>query len=484
MRYSVPVNAASEVPALVAAGASELYCGYMDEWWTRRYGDHDSASRRQGAANINTMDELRATVEVAHDLGIPLHLALNARYTEPMLDHLEELCAQFEEWGGTGVILCDLGLMWRLRTRTKLVKTLSILAVAQNAQTIRAYTRLGTTRMVLPRFMGPAEAASLLAKVPDMEAASMAFFDKCPWVDGYCRHRHGVSYLTRDAEPYDTAPPLYTFDTTYRTHACLGNVCDYLVPYPCAACQLDAFEDAGVGTAKLGGRGRPLNERLRALRFLQTARQLPDDEDRSILYRSTFRQTCHCYYGPHAQPRDSIEPLETPKSDKGRRYVGSETDYSMFFSALESLCCSNGQERLATEPITLLVPPLADHELHALINALPTIALNAAPKIRIVVNDLGTLVSLSHELKTLEQDKAVLPTLALGTLLARTDDPREVAHFLSPSQNPSRPIYDHDGHPRTLTWAPPPQTLVEHWQHPSATEPSAQKALVWLLTKE
>ena len=481
MRYSVPVNAASEVSALAAAGASELYCGYMDAWWAERYGDHDSVSRRQGAANIRTPNELKTTIEAAQRAGIPLHLALNTRYTEPMLDYLEELCACFEQWGGTGVILSDLGLMWRLRNRDGLTKTLSILAVAQNTKTVRAYARLGIARVVLPRFMEPFDAESLLLETPNIEAASMVFFDKCPWVDGYCRHRHGVSYPKREDPGDDTAPPLFTFDTNYETHACLGSACGYLVPHPCAACQLNALEDAGVHTAKLGGRGRPLEERLRALRFLRAAQQLESDERRRDLYRHTFGHECSCYFGPNTQSRSAIEPVDLPRTNESRRLLGSQTSTQEFLRALKGLCEGRAMlESGSAASLTLLVPPLSDAEQHMLAEVLPQVVAHLPSHAHIAVNDLGTLTLLSHMLRALGQDSDALPTLTLGTLLARTDDPHEVARFLSPERNPNRAILDLSGNPRTLTWARPPQTLVEHWKRPSNTEPSARQALLWL----
>ena len=180
MKYVVPVNAVSEVPYLVDAGAAELYCGYQDAWWVERYGDHDSATRRQGAANLNTREELSQMADAARCKGAPLYLALNSRYTEPQLDYLVDLCKDFERMGGTGVIASDLGLLWRLKGNTGLTRCLSLLAVAQNTSTLHAYRELGVTRVVLPRFVGPQEAARLLRACGGIEAEVMAFFDKCP----------------------------------------------------------------------------------------------------------------------------------------------------------------------------------------------------------------------------------------------------------------------------------------------------------------
>ena len=471
MRYAVPVNAADEVPALVDAGAGEFYVGYQDAWWVQRYGDHDSASRRQGRANLSTRTELQAVVRAAEARDVPVWLALNSRYTEPQLDCLCELAADFEAMGGTGVIASDLGLLWRLRGWSGLARCLSILAVAQNAATLRAFSQLGASRVVLPRFVSPRDAGELLRAVPGMEGESMAFFDKCPWVDGYCRHRHGVTYAPREeVGGVDDAPRLYFFFFFFQTHACLGKACTYLEPYPCAACYLQEFEQAGVGVAKLGGRGRPLDERLRALWFLREAYGLRDDSERQALYRRTFGQECACYYGRAMQNRRAIEPVEDPEELVGSCALGSQTDYGAYDRALDQLCRGAGGEAGA---IALRVPPLNDGELADLVKALPELVTSCAGMLRLCVNDLGTYVTLARERQTCQLSFE----LTAGTLLARVDNPREVAHFLAADENPSRNVWGPNGEPRVLTYHEPPAALVRHWQTPSITEPSAQEAL-------
>ena len=473
MKYVVPVNAPDEVSALAAAGADELYCGFLDAWWVERYGDHDSASRRQGAANLTSLHDLARTADACVKRGIPLYLALNARYTEPQLDHLVELCAAFERMGGTGIIASDLGLFWRLKDATRLERTVSLLAVVQNAPTLQAYARLEVNRVVLPRFMQPAEAAQLLAAVPGMQGESMAFFDKCPWVDGYCRHRHGVSYLPRQAAVNDAASDLFTFDTTYTAHACMGADCTYASPYPCAACYLPQFEGAGVAYAKLGGRGRPLEERLRALRFLREA-EGRSQEEVARRYRETFGCACSCYYGEATQSRYAIEPIVHTNEGAACDFVGSETAFEPFRSAVQDLCQKSGAATGAET--TLLVPPLSEESLQEFRTLLPALAEWHPAGLRIAVNDLGTFIVLSRE-----QQRQRFPfTIVVGTLLARTDHPAEVAHFLSPEENPPRPVWGSRGEPRTRRYRRPPDPLIEHWSRPSLGEPSAQAALAFL----
>lgn len=472
MDYCVPVNAPEEVSALVAAGADELYCGYQDAKWIVRYGDHDSVSRRQGRANLSTRDELERTVAEARLAGAPLFLALNARYTEPQLDCLLALCADFAEMGGTGIIASDLGLLWNLRDHPQLQRTLSLLSVAQNAPTLAAFAELGVSRVVFPRFVGSDEAKSLLSSVSGMQGEFMAFFDKCPLVDGYCRHRHGVGYADRQvSDDVDDAPPLFSFDTVYRTHACLGSSCDYLDPYPCAACTLGRFEAAGVKFAKLGGRGRSLDERLRALRFLREAKELPDDGARKKLYVQTFETECACYYEGAMQNRYAIQPVAEPEGSKERLFYGSQTDFASYSRALEDLCC--GGLSPDVRHVTLLVPPLPDEGLATLRSLLPALCGHCPEGTHLCVNDLGTLISVSKDV----DERALCLEITFGTLLARLDDPAEIAHFLSADENPSRPIWDTEGNPRLLTYREPPEALVEHWRRPSLCEPSSREAL-------
>lgn len=479
MRYAVPANAPEEVAALAAAGAGELYCGYQDAWWVERYGDHDSASRRQGAANLSTLDDLERCATEAQVSGLPLWLALNSRYTEPQLDHLVELCQQFERMGGTGVILSDLGLLWRLYDATGLKRCLSLLAVVQNRATLVAYKHLGVTRVVFPRFVRPREMCRLLRVVRGIEPEVMAFFDKCPWVDGYCRHRHGVTYPPREVPcGVDDAPPLYTFDTTYRTHACLGKACTYLEPYPCAACYLPEFAQAGVGVAKLGGRGRPLDERLRALRFLVAAEALASDEERAALYQQTFGQPCACYFGSATQKRDAIEPVEDPPGIESSQVLGSQTNRSAF---LEALSAVKKGEVPGDEGAVLLVPPLSDLDLVRLIGTIHALQLRDDWRLTVYANDLGTFGMLAKMRADGDGRFRDCLDVRMGTLLLRADDPDEVAHALDAAGNPPRAVWGPQGEPRTLTYRRPPDELIAHWGHPSLLEPSAQEALRYLL---
>ncbi len=465
---SAPVNDPLEVAALAEAGAGELYCGMQEAWWVERYGDHDSVSRRQGRANLASRKELAETAIEARKHGLPLFLALNGRYDEHQLDYLVELADAFEEMGGSGVIAQDLGLFLRLKERGNgLKRVCSILAVCANAQSVMAYARLGVSRVVFPRFLGADEIGTILEACARegvrMEAESMVFFDKCPMVDGYCSHYHGVSYPDRmgvDAEL--PGEPLYVFDTTYRTHACLGKSCDYLEPYPCAACELGRLERSGVSFGKLGGRGRSIDERVRVLRFLHAAQGMTGDKSRAELYEKTFGQPCACYYGKSIQSRTAIEPVGIA-DDHGRVIVGDYRDGSLLRASIRQLSAMGSKETgnaNGRTQVTLAIGPLPQSELEpsrwaeTLRLLCRAIFASRCSDVSLCANDVGTLVALTRSrdcvVRSLGPGWIGSIDVAVGPLLTRGDRPAEFEHFLSSGENPPRPVWDLEGRPRML----------------------------------
>jgi hypothetical protein len=239
---------------------------------------------------------------------------------------------------------------------------------------------------------------------------------------------------------------------------------------------VDRLERYGVSFGKIGGRWRPLEERVRALEFLRVAQAQGCDEDRRQRYVQTFGQPCACYYGVATQRRDAIEPVADPPETAGMRVLGSQTSLDVFREALSSVV--EAATSVQDSPV-LLVPPLDDRNLIRLMQAL--IALRGRRDCRLVayVNDLGTLISLAR----LANDTHIPLSVGAGTLLLRQDDPVEVARALDPAANPPRAVWGPDGEPRVLTYRRPPHALVDHWKRPSLLEPSTQEALRFLLSQ-
>ncbi|MCL2504162.1 MAG: U32 family peptidase [Coriobacteriia bacterium] len=330
MRFAVPVTDPGEVAALADSGAAELYCGVLEPWWERRYGGHDSVSRRQGLANLRSREDLAHVAEQARRRGLPVYLTVNGRYIAGQIDYLVGLCLDFEASGGTGLQVFDWGLMQALREAgTSLRLCLSLLGVAANTHVLAFYVDcFAISRVVFPRFLTPLQAGQLLAPFPGLEGEVMVAGDRCPLVDGYCRFYHGNACAEAAASGEATCGTaaragraardeascgeasygeaasgtaaqagrvIRTYDTTYRTHSCRTLLGSPPNEYPCAACAMGDLEDAGVAYAKIGGRGTPLAYRLSLLGFLRDATGLATNEEKRRLYHEAFGSPCNCY---------------------------------------------------------------------------------------------------------------------------------------------------------------------------------------------
>lgn len=298
MRFAAALSAVQELDPLYEAGCDEVYLGLLEESWRRTYGGHDIISRRQGKANLAGRSELRQVLSRAKTLRVPVYLTLNARYTPEQYPYLLKLCATFSDWGGTGVIVQDIRLLQQIKERgLPLRLTASLLMVTVNAQQVRFLKELGADRVVLPRFLRTAEMKKIASMQPEMEYEVMVMGDKCPMIDGLCRSFHGETFSPVIGEkiPADAATAcLRTFDTACEAHHLCGGM--QRESDPCAACELQGFEEAGICVMKFGGRGTPLEMRIRDLRFFARAKSCPDPEKIQQMYREVYRHACHCYY--------------------------------------------------------------------------------------------------------------------------------------------------------------------------------------------
>ena len=340
MRFAAALSSPEETDALHEAGANEVYMGLLEDEWRLLYGGHDIISRRQGKANLSSRHQLKIVAERSQALHMSAYLALNARYTKEQYPYLLRLCEEYAACGGTGIILQDMGLLLQLQEKALPLRlTASLLAVTVNADGVRFMKQLGVSRIVFPRFLKLSEMKQIAAAVPDMEYECMGAGDQCPMIDGLCRSFHGETFepvpaslqnkiLHSDVSATDDAiavtpaiaqpwaksvssqdiggscPTITGFDpsfstfTTFDTSCAAHHLCAGLPrnAHPCAACEMRAMEDAGIRILKFGGRGTPLDARLRDLIFFSRAGKCANTGEIRKLYRETYAHDCQCYY--------------------------------------------------------------------------------------------------------------------------------------------------------------------------------------------
>ena len=299
MKLAAPVNASCEVEELFRAGADELYCGFFDEKWQASYGRHDSMNRRQGEANFSSWEDLKSTVAEAKSFGVPVYLTVNSRYSGSQYPAILSLIDRWRSIGGSGIIVRDIGLLYRLKKANagkNLKITASLLIPAFNHYAVEMLREYGVSRVVFPRCLSIGEMKAVCSKNGDMEFEAMIMGDKCRMIDGFCRSIHAENYLSGCNKA--------CFSQIDYSKGCVHLCMQYGAPQedPCAVCSLPDLEAAGVSIGKTGGRGTPLHKRVEWLAFIKRSRELSASKKKE-LYQSTFSHSCSCYYTDKAQPR-------------------------------------------------------------------------------------------------------------------------------------------------------------------------------------
>ena len=294
LRFTLPVHDASEVFFLAAHGAYELYCGYLDGEWRKKYGGDATISRRQGAANLDSAEAMKKLCREANRQGIPVHLTLNGRVTESQIPYLVRTAENWAEIGGKGIILQDPVLLTRISHIRPMVFTVSLLSVTVNRYAALFWKKLGADRIVLPRFLPIQDMKHIAQAVPELTYEAMVIGDQCPFIDGFCRSVH--------AESHSKAGINETASETGKSYNPSGSAYHLCTEYwemkqdPCAACRLDELEQSGISIGKAGGRGLPLEVRLRWLDHLQHSQKNGNEGTLQESYRKTFGHECNCYY--------------------------------------------------------------------------------------------------------------------------------------------------------------------------------------------
>jgi collagenase-like PrtC family protease len=277
LRIAAPVTEPAAVEPLREAGADELYVGYMSEAWAKAFGDHDSVSRRQGAGNVLAEKDFADILRRAARLNMRCALTLNMRYGGEQREALQECLELFAANGGEAVILSDIPLMIKLREDFPNLKIyLSLMAVAASAAALRFYRQFNVSRVILPRFVSYRDMQTISQAFPEMEFEAIVFYNRCRYIDGFCRYVHFVG------QPHGCQ--------IAREEGCS----DSGAAFACGACGLARLNEAGVNVLKVGGRGFPYETVVKAVRVLSGVRE---GREPRAAYRGAFERDCgeNCY---------------------------------------------------------------------------------------------------------------------------------------------------------------------------------------------
>jgi putative protease len=280
MKVLAPIASPEELEMLVAAGAEELYCGFVPREWMEKYTGAVWLNRRSPkGGSLESTTDLKRLVDDAHKCGLPVFITLNAPYyTAEQLPLVLDLAHRLsEEVGVDALIVTDINLLSRLSEENLAADLhVSSVAAALNTEAVRFLLNFGPARVILPRSLTVAEIETISADVRgEVEIEVFMLNDGCAFEEGFCSttHHHTVGAFCTSLSEMETK-----FEwagrrfTTRRENWLRRNLTDYRewvwyvngngcgvtpkgLPYgPCGLCAIPDFQRIGVDSLKIVGR--------------------------------------------------------------------------------------------------------------------------------------------------------------------------------------------------------------------------------------
>ncbi|MFZ5633517.1 MAG: peptidase U32 family protein [Bacillota bacterium] len=292
MKVLAPASSAYEAGALISAGAEELFCGLHPGAWKSRHGGEVWLNRRgPGAANIESMEELKKLAETAHSRGVPVFLTLNLPFYHP--DHYPEIISLaggvIDSRSADALIIGDPGMILAVReSLPDAAIHVSSLAPVLNSSAASFFRVLGAARIIFPRYVDLEDIRVIMDKAGrDMEYEVFILNDGCVFEEGYClaSHAFGGAFCHRpwfyrlageeDGQASTAKEPFWHHLRDYQKWLwCVKNCGGGPGPggHPlgmCGLCALPELHAMGVASVKIVGREAPLPRKIASVRLVR-----------------------------------------------------------------------------------------------------------------------------------------------------------------------------------------------------------------------
>lgn len=289
MKIVAPVSSVQEAEMLLHFGADELYCGVTTPEWEQHFGGKWWMNRRApSGANLSSLEDLRAVVEMAHAQNAPVYLTLNAPfYPEGGVRYLLKLAEKLAgELRIDGVIVSDVGLLTSLaRKKLPLRIHLSSLGGVINSMSARFFKSLGVDRIILPRQLKLSEIDRLLREAGSkIEFEVFAINDGCFFEEGLCQTTHALGpfcltdwqvELREGSEVQLSREDIDRHRQELKEYMWYQNNCgssfqqDGLPNGPCSLCLFGFFRDRGIAAVKIVGREASFHRKLGGMQLVK-----------------------------------------------------------------------------------------------------------------------------------------------------------------------------------------------------------------------
>ena len=270
MTALVPLNNPDALPRLKEAGVGEVYVGFHDDGWTRRFGDAELNRMSGFGREANPFDfaQMCAQLSRAREAGMRGFVCFNATsYTPEQNDFIADAyLPRLRDAGCHGVILSSQALIGAAREQG-LAVTVSTIAGAYNSRLVAHYRDRGATRIIVPRDLSIEEIAEIMREAPGIEYEVFLMRNGCLFSDSHCLgcHRLGHPSLCRSLRsgawtvfPQSEEATREGFlERAWNNEQVLN---DKYHRRTCGLCALWRFEQLGVAAYKVVGRGDDVDD--------------------------------------------------------------------------------------------------------------------------------------------------------------------------------------------------------------------------------
>ena len=333
LNIAAPFCSADEVGPLIDAGADELYCGYLDSEWIRRFSPLEFERKGGEGSNFLGLDLLRKAVRRARRHNVPVALALNGLYVGQQHPLLRKIIGRVEQSGVDAFIVADLGVLLAL-SEAKTTKRLFISTggTVFNSAAVSFYEQFRVSRVVLDRQVPLADASRIASLHPGIEFEVFILNTLCVYIYGFCTYLH--AYTTNARRQTLKKGKHLEFVTTYDSFSMDACGMDYRVTVlappgkrkqdarprffkrmvdgaECGVCALYDLVRSPVRTVKIVGRQLDPAVRLKSTRLVRSCLDILEKEPAisrgeynrraQELYRSSYgyKKACsgnNCYH--------------------------------------------------------------------------------------------------------------------------------------------------------------------------------------------
>lgn len=190
----IGLNPSDNIPELIANGIDEVYCGYYDNEFNKKWPvAFTTVNRRGEGVNFSDFNLLTTETRKLYKHDIKSYITLNGYYTQEqypwLIKNIKKIAG---EHSIDGVIVNDIGILLLLK-KLKFNKniTISTLATPFNDNAVEFYQKLGSTRIVLDRQLSLSEIKKIVNKYPKLEfEIFVVSTGGCLFIDGYCSFFH------------------------------------------------------------------------------------------------------------------------------------------------------------------------------------------------------------------------------------------------------------------------------------------------------